>query len=192
MLGGLLRALDFRIGLIRLLQQKTTDRHISDLAISCEIIVSTVTGIVLNVDDKFCKLTGWRASDLVGEPLDVLLPKVYGGRQIKSRHLDMIRKGLLDKTSREMTKNRAPIPILTPDGKEMPASIVIDYRQKDATEWLGIAIITFKDLSDRPPVRRRPTVAKQVRDVFTLLAVFIVGLSIALAFVEIAKRVIGG
>ncbi len=98
-------------------------------------------GLIANANARCEQATGYRREELIGRPVEILVPARYA-----SSHAALREQYARDLRTRRMGERQRDLWVLCKDGRELPADIMISPLQSGGTHFFLCAI---RDVSDR-------------------------------------------
>lgn len=136
----------FAVAVVAEIERQVFERRFSDLfEMSPDaIVISSRDGVIVQANQRAAEMFGWTLSELVGQPVEVLLPASLraGHPQLRQRYLESA-------MPRAMGIGRNDLLGLTKDGNEFPIDISLSPMQ--TPEGLLVAA-TVRDATERQKV----------------------------------------
>jgi PAS domain S-box-containing protein len=140
----LAEAIEHKRALDELQQSETKFRGLLESAAD-GIVIANARGEIEMINAHLEKLTGYRGKELIGQPVEILVPESFSGHE--SYRLNYLK----EPRARMMGDKRQPLPVRCKDGSEFLAEIsLVPLQLVTGT----IVSVTIRDVSDRVRAER--------------------------------------
>lgn len=120
------------------------------------LIVTDQAGVIRYANETVTELLGYSPADLIGRPLDQLVPE-----RLRSRHGQHVENYLRQPRNREMGVRIADLSARRADGTEFPAGIRLAPFRIDADLYVAAAI---RDMTERTRINEELVAAREEAD----------------------------